>query len=185
MISSLPPLPLILSSPPRPLRRSSLSVPMSVSSPVPVRTFARASCPAKNAPTITTITVSKMYSRFIQLPALELPPIGWQLFILGSSQSDSTAFPSFLATYATRLLAEPLRVRRTAEVPEDPNISSTLTLTLSARMAQDVPQRLFTSWKSRLRDRDNTRQKEERWRPIRIPTGRRKLPESLIPTWRA
>jgi hypothetical protein len=39
---------------------------------------------------------------------LELPPIGWQLFILGSSQSDSTAFPSFLAAYATRLLAEPL-----------------------------------------------------------------------------
>src|SRR5215217_4206344 len=41
--------------------------------------------------------------------ALELPPLGWQLFILGSSQSDSTAFPSFLDTYATRLLAEPLR----------------------------------------------------------------------------
>src|SRR5215217_4763125 len=41
--------------------------------------------------------------------ALELPPIGWQLFILGSSQSDSTAFPSFLDTYATCLLAEPLR----------------------------------------------------------------------------
>ncbi len=40
---------------------------------------------------------------------LELPPIGWQLFILGSSQSDSTAFPSFLDTYATCLLAEPLR----------------------------------------------------------------------------
>src|SRR3712207_681620 len=39
---------------------------------------------------------------------LELPPIGWQLFILGSSQSDSTAFPSLLDTYATRLLAEPL-----------------------------------------------------------------------------
>ena len=32
-----------------------------------VRTFARASCPAKNAKTITTITVSKMYSRFIGL----------------------------------------------------------------------------------------------------------------------
>src|SRR4051812_27045738 len=34
---------------------------------------------------------------------LELPSIGWQLFILGSSQSDSTAFPSLLDTYATRL----------------------------------------------------------------------------------
>src|SRR5215208_4226881 len=40
---------------------------------------------------------------------LELPPIGWQLFILGNSKSDSTAFPLFLDTYATRLLAEPLR----------------------------------------------------------------------------
>jgi hypothetical protein len=42
---------------------------------------------------------------------LELPPIGWQLFILGSSQSDLTAFPSSLNTYATRLLAEPVRGR--------------------------------------------------------------------------
>src|SRR5215218_9249507 len=40
--------------------------------------------------------------------ALELPPIGWQLFILGNSKSDSTAFPLFLDTYASRLLAEPL-----------------------------------------------------------------------------
>jgi hypothetical protein len=40
--------------------------------------------------------------------ALELPSIGWQLFILGSSQSDATAFPSFLDTHATRLLTEPL-----------------------------------------------------------------------------
>jgi hypothetical protein len=39
---------------------------------------------------------------------LELPPIGWQLFILGSSQSDSIAFPSFLDTHDIRLLAEPL-----------------------------------------------------------------------------
>src|SRR5215211_5125452 len=42
---------------------------------------------------------------------LELPPIGWQLFILGSSQSYSTAFPTFLDTCATRLLAEPLSLR--------------------------------------------------------------------------
>jgi hypothetical protein len=42
---------------------------------------------------------------------LELPPIGWQLFILGSSWSDWTAFPSPLDTYATRLLAEPLSLR--------------------------------------------------------------------------
>jgi hypothetical protein len=61
-----PPRPLRLSSPSRPSRRSALSVPTSVSSPeVPVRTFARASCPAKSAPTITTIIVSKIYSRFI------------------------------------------------------------------------------------------------------------------------
>jgi hypothetical protein len=43
----------------------------------------------------------------------------------------------------------------------------------------------FTSWKSRLPDRDHTRQKEEPWRPSRKPARRRKLPESLIPTWRA
>ena len=43
---------------------------------------------------------------------LELAPIGWQLFILGSYQSDSTAFPLFLDTYATRLLARPLRCWR-------------------------------------------------------------------------
>jgi hypothetical protein len=40
---------------------------------------------------------------------LELAPIGWQLFILGNYESDSTAFPLLLDTYATRLLAEPLR----------------------------------------------------------------------------
>src|SRR5215211_7255518 len=39
---------------------------------------------------------------------LELPSIGWQLFVLGNSQSDSTAFQSSLDTYATRLLTEPL-----------------------------------------------------------------------------
>src|SRR5215203_887188 len=71
MISSLPPRPLIVSSPARPSRRTSPLVPTSVSSAaVPVRTFARASCPVKSAPTITTITVSKMYSRFIRLPPL-------------------------------------------------------------------------------------------------------------------
>src|SRR5829696_4708245 len=79
MISSFPPPPLILSSPsppsrrsspPRPLRRSSLSVPTSLSSsPVPVKTFATASC-AANGATISTITVSKIYSRFIRLPSL-------------------------------------------------------------------------------------------------------------------
>ena len=41
-------------------------------------------------------------------PYLEAAPIGWQLFILGSSQRDSTALPSFLDTYATRLLAQAL-----------------------------------------------------------------------------
>src|SRR5215203_4632205 len=39
---------------------------------------------------------------------LELPSIGWQLFILGSSPRDQTALPSLLATYTTRLLTEPL-----------------------------------------------------------------------------
>src|SRR5215207_6540815 len=41
--------------------------------------------------------------------SLELPSIGWQLFILDSSQSDPIALPAFLDTYATRLLTEPLR----------------------------------------------------------------------------
>ncbi len=40
--------------------------------------------------------------------SLELPSIGWQLFILDSYQSDSTAFPLSLDTCATRLLTEPL-----------------------------------------------------------------------------
>ena len=40
---------------------------------------------------------------------LELPPIGWQLFILSSSLSLSTALPTFLDACATRLLAEPLK----------------------------------------------------------------------------
>src|SRR5215217_559605 len=42
---------------------------------------------------------------------LELPSIGWQLFILDSSQSDPIALPAFLDTYATRLLTEPLSPR--------------------------------------------------------------------------
>jgi hypothetical protein len=56
--------------------------------------------------------VSSNLSDFMQsledLRDLELPSIGWQLFILDRSQSDSTAFPSCLDTYATRLLTEPL-----------------------------------------------------------------------------
>jgi hypothetical protein len=42
---------------------------------------------------------------------LELPSIGWQLIILGSSLSDSTAFLSSIDTYAIRLLTEPLSYR--------------------------------------------------------------------------
>jgi hypothetical protein len=42
---------------------------------------------------------------------LELPSIGWQRFVLGSSQNHSTAFLSSLDTYATRLLTEPLTQR--------------------------------------------------------------------------
>ena len=42
---------------------------------------------------------------------LELPSTGWQLFVLGSPQSDSTAFLSFLDTYATRQLTKPLKRR--------------------------------------------------------------------------
>lgn len=36
----------------------------------------------------------------------QLPPIGWQRFILDSSQGNSTAFPLSFDTSATRLLAE-------------------------------------------------------------------------------
>src|SRR5215213_7663268 len=39
---------------------------------------------------------------------LELPPIGWQLFILNSAQSDFKVVPSLLDTYSTHLLAEAL-----------------------------------------------------------------------------
>jgi len=42
---------------------------------------------------------------------LEAAPIGWQLFALGSSQGDCTAFTLFLDTYATRLLALALSLR--------------------------------------------------------------------------
>jgi hypothetical protein len=45
---------------------------------------------------------------FARITDLELPSIGWQLFILDSSQSDPIALPAFLDTYATRLLTEPL-----------------------------------------------------------------------------
>src|SRR5215217_2641066 len=45
---------------------------------------------------------------FLADKALEAAPIGWQLFLLGSSQGDSTAFPLCFDTYATRLLAQAL-----------------------------------------------------------------------------
>jgi hypothetical protein len=48
--------------------------------------------------------------QIVVMDNLELAPIGWQLFILGNYESDSTAFPLLLDTYATRLLAEPLRL---------------------------------------------------------------------------
>src|SRR5829696_5278897 len=57
------------------------------------------------------VEVEKITGSVGRYKDLELPSIGWQLFILGSSQSDSTAFPSSLDTYATRLLTEPLRQR--------------------------------------------------------------------------
>src|SRR5215212_7236834 len=47
---------------------------------------------------------------------LELPSIGWQLFVIGSSQSDSTASLPLLDTYTTRLLTEPLSVLESVTV---------------------------------------------------------------------
>jgi hypothetical protein len=43
-----------------------------------------------------------------RLASLEAAPICWQLFMLGSSQSDCTAFLLFLVTRATCLLAPAL-----------------------------------------------------------------------------
>jgi hypothetical protein len=40
---------------------------------------------------------------------LDAAPIGCQLFMLGGTTSDCTAFPPFLASYATRLLAQALK----------------------------------------------------------------------------
>src|SRR5215217_8884284 len=54
---------------------------------------------------------------FNTLASLELPSIGWQLFILDSSQSDPIALPAFLDTYATRLLTEPLIPQKESEAP--------------------------------------------------------------------
>jgi hypothetical protein len=42
------------------------------------------------------------------LKYLEAAPIGWLLFALGGVQSDSTALPPLLDTYATRLLTQAL-----------------------------------------------------------------------------
>src|SRR5215211_1631185 len=63
--------------------------------------------------------LSRTTKAVIVVIILELPPIGWQLFILGSSQSYSTAFPTFLDTCATRLLAEPLSRCREKRRQED------------------------------------------------------------------
>jgi hypothetical protein len=49
---------------------------------------------------------------------LEAPSIGWQLFILGSSQRDSTGFLSFLDTYAIRLLTSLLVRRALSNTPK-------------------------------------------------------------------
>ncbi len=65
---------------------------------------------ARNAwiPKTNVFDTVRLRRRELRACYLELPPIGWQLFISGSSQSDSTGCPSFLDAYATRLLAESL-----------------------------------------------------------------------------
>ncbi len=56
---------------------------------------------------------------------LEAAPIGWQLFALGSSQSDCTALTSLLDTYATRLLAQALRRMKDEARPSPPAVIAT------------------------------------------------------------
>ena len=74
---------------------------------------------------VTGERVTKMPKTGRMAPEIE---VAVQLFILSSSQSDSTALPSFLDTYATRLLAEPLSPPNTLE----PARSSTLTFAKQA-----------------------------------------------------
>src|SRR5215208_3400328 len=76
--------------------------------------------------------------RWAILALLELPPIGWQLFVLSSSRSDSTAFPSFLDTYATHLLTEPL-IHRSAQKRDSANFALTA--------FSEVRERLQANWR--------------------------------------
>src|SRR4051812_2690389 len=50
-------------------------------------------------------------NRFFCSVDIELAPIGWQLLILGDSQTDQTAGSLAVDTFDTRLLAQPLRVQ--------------------------------------------------------------------------
>jgi hypothetical protein len=73
---------------------------------------------------------------------LEAAPIGWQRFILGSSQSDCTAFLLFLVTKATRLLAQALSLSLAVAllmlVPiSDPTVLGGVLLALSLGGALD------------------------------------------------
>jgi hypothetical protein len=74
--------------------------------------------------------------QIVVMDNLELAPIGWQLFILGNYESDSTAFPLLLDTYATRLLAEPLRRsqdRESARADRGEGVRSVVLAALLAR----------------------------------------------------
>jgi hypothetical protein len=70
---------------------------------------------------------------------LELAPIGRHLFILGNSQNDSTAFPSFLDTDATRLLAEPLSYSSNVVAAEDRHV-------LLSHLKRRVGEMILTSY---------------------------------------
>src|SRR5215212_4629220 len=61
---------------------------------------ARAASTAKT-PDTTPIRIIRRVHEGGCSGGLELPPIGWLLFILSSSRTLSTAFPAFLDTYTT------------------------------------------------------------------------------------
>jgi hypothetical protein len=62
------------------------------------------------SPELIWVGVNDFDPSILEIRNLELPPIGWQYFVLDSSQGGSVAFPSFLDTYATQLLAHFLLV---------------------------------------------------------------------------
>jgi hypothetical protein len=86
---------------------------------VPVRTFARASWVAKSAPTITTITVSKMYRRFIRLPPLVYVELVLLVFFRTYQQTVVLGlYPSTMVGRSPNLTAETIEHLRVLAQPQ-------------------------------------------------------------------